>query len=155
MNPKACFGTYSASPLRGSIPSAAQDCSIYPFRRVTFRLHAALSEWEFHNNGYRLYPPLGVGWLHYLAQLDTRNSPDSPWLANFPALRYGNWSFTDPTTLRFGDCSTCQFPCTSLWKLEFHRPHYASLRGLFNLPISLHISLHFVMEIGVSQYYSF
>jgi 3-oxoacyl-[acyl-carrier-protein] synthase III len=37
------------SKLRGIIPSASRDCSTYQFRRVTFRLYAALSELEFHN----------------------------------------------------------------------------------------------------------
>ena len=33
----------------GYEPSAVRDCSTYQFRRVTFRLYAALSELEFHN----------------------------------------------------------------------------------------------------------
>ena len=45
----ANHGYEPQSKLRGIIPSASRDCSTYQFRRVTFRLYAALSELEFHN----------------------------------------------------------------------------------------------------------
>jgi hypothetical protein len=44
MNPKASFGNYSVSSLRGIIPLLMQDSSTNQFH------YAALSELEFHNN---------------------------------------------------------------------------------------------------------